>query len=217
MASGYLVLPYMTPILLDPLDTPLNCIELQNTNLRSVNLYYKDSIDDFDELLLNIRTWFQFKYNDSIRITEPTYFLNINKTNIAIPYRNCPCCNPDKDTPPIISIVGDDTVCVCLGEPYSDDGATAFDAETGVDISDRIITESGSIDTGKVGTYHVKYTVVDDKGTMSMKTRTVYVHICGFEYEFDYMLDADCEDIKKDKIPCDNFFGHGYDFDYGLC
>jgi len=212
MASGHLVLPYMTPILLDPLDTPLNCIELQNTNLRSVNLYYKDSIDDFDELLLNIRTWFQFKYNESIRITEPTYFLNINKTNIAIPFRNCPCCNPDKGNPPIITLIGDEEICTCLGEAYTDNGATANDTEDG-DLTNDIKTEN-NVDTSKLGIYDVKFTVRDSDDNLSMKRRVVNVIECGFDYTFDYIFEDDCEAVKREKIPCDNF---DYEFEYVLC
>lgn len=52
-------------------------------------------------------------------------------------------------------------------------GVTAFDEEDG-DITSRI-TVSGSVNTGRPGSYRLKYSVTDDHGKKTQKTRTVKV------------------------------------------
>lgn len=48
---------------------------------------------------------------------------------------------------------------IASGSVYNEDGATANDVEDG-DISG-LVTISGSVDTGTVGTYVITYRVVD--------------------------------------------------------
>ena len=78
---------------------------------------------------------------------------------------------------PVIKLNGNSTVNVRLGDKYVDAGATASDNIDG-NITSKIITKS-NVNTLKVGTYTVSYTVSDKAGNVDTKTRTVKV--------FDYM------------------------------
>ena len=78
---------------------------------------------------------------------------------------------------PVITLKGNSTVNVRLGDKYVDAGATALDNIDG-NITSKIITKS-NVNTLKVGTYTVSYTVSDKAGNVDTKTRIVKV--------FDYM------------------------------
>ena len=78
---------------------------------------------------------------------------------------------------PVITLKGNSTVNVRLGDKYVDAGATALDNIDG-NITSKIITKS-NVNTLKVGTYTVSYTVSDKAGNVDTRTRTVKV--------FDYM------------------------------
>ena len=78
---------------------------------------------------------------------------------------------------PVITLKGNSTVNVRLEDKYVDAGATALDNIDG-NITSKIITKS-NVNTLKVGTYTVSYTVSDKAGNVDTKTRTVKV--------FDYM------------------------------
>ena len=79
-------------------------------------------------------------------------------------------------TKPIITLQGEPTVTVTVGETYSDAGATAHDDRDG-DITDDITTVS-DVNTSQAGTYHVTYTVSDEAGNSAdSATRIVTVTI----------------------------------------
>ena len=75
------------------------------------------------------------------------------------------------ETPPVITLNGEESVSVLLGQPYEEQGATAEDAVSGaVEVS-----VSGEVDTGVEGEYAVKYTAVDEAGNTEEKIRKVTV------------------------------------------
>lgn len=76
-------------------------------------------------------------------------------------------------TGPVITLNGNATVHVNVGDTYSDPGATASDASDG-DVTSSIAT-TGNVDTAVVGTYAVAYQVSDSLGNSSTATRTVIV------------------------------------------
>ena len=77
-------------------------------------------------------------------------------------------------TPPSITILGDETIYLAVGDSYSDAGATAFD-NYDLDITSAI-TQSGSVDTAVVGTYYIVYNATDSNGNSAPRaTRTVIV------------------------------------------
>ena len=87
------------------------------------------------------------------------------------PFEMCPISD---NTPPVITLIGDATVYVYVGDSYTDAGATADDAEEG-DLTGDIVT-SGSVDTGTVGSYIIAYNVSDSEGLAADEvTRTVVV------------------------------------------
>ena len=76
-------------------------------------------------------------------------------------------------TKPVITLIGDAKVTTKQNETYTDAGAKATDNVDG-DITSSIKTTS-TVNTSKLGTYVVTYTVSDKAGNKSTKTRTVTV------------------------------------------
>lgn len=74
---------------------------------------------------------------------------------------------------PIITLKGDNPMIVEQGDPYEEPGATASDNVDG-DLTDKIEI-SGDVDTSKIGTYTVTYTVSDSVGNEATVERTVKV------------------------------------------
>jgi len=200
----YMILPYMSPVLLEPLDGFPTVI--QNTNRRAYDIYYKDTVQGFTPTLNNLRTWFMLPFRDKIVINRPMYFLNINKENIAVPIsKDMSCCakilenNINPDDIPIITIVGDNPVCVETGKAYQDAGATADDKQDG-DITNNIIVDN-TVDVRKEGHYTVKYDVVDNDGNgAKTKVRDVYVYANGLDY---YTFPLYLANVDKNKICAD--------------
>lgn len=81
--------------------------------------------------------------------------------------------NPDQ-TPPVITLKGTNPALTEIGYPYIDSGATAYDAVDG-NLTSKI-TINSTVDTGKIGTYYVKYNVSDVAGNLASEViRTVKV------------------------------------------
>jgi hypothetical protein len=77
-------------------------------------------------------------------------------------------------TAPVITLNGDATVNLTVGDSYTDAGATAYDAVDG-DLTSEIVTVN-SVDTNTPGTYTVTYNVTDSHGNVATEvTRTVIV------------------------------------------
>jgi len=76
---------------------------------------------------------------------------------------------------PIITLIGNTTVSLCIDQPYTDAGATALDNCSG-DITGNISTNN-PVNTGVAGTYTVTYDVMDECGNPAIQvTRTVIVN-----------------------------------------
>lgn len=76
-------------------------------------------------------------------------------------------------TPPVITILGDNSINVEVFSDYVDAGATAYD-NIDQDLTNSIITIN-NVDTNLLGIYYVNYTVKDNAGNTETKTRTVNV------------------------------------------
>ena len=74
---------------------------------------------------------------------------------------------------PKISLIGETTITLNVGDTYLDKGATAKDDRDG-DLTNDIQT-SGSVNTSKAGTYTIRYSVKNSVGKETTKTRTVIV------------------------------------------
>lgn len=79
--------------------------------------------------------------------------------------------SPEDTTPPTVSLNGDATVALRVGEGYTELGATALDAVDG----DLEVTISGDVIVSSAGSYPVSYTAVDAAGNQATVTRTVTV------------------------------------------
>ena len=75
-------------------------------------------------------------------------------------------------TPPIITLTGEATVNLNVGDTYNESGATVTDD---TDASVAVII-SGSVDTATAGSYSITYNATDTAGNQATEvTRTVVV------------------------------------------
>ncbi|HHX16891.1 MAG TPA: leucine-rich repeat protein, partial [Mollicutes bacterium] len=77
------------------------------------------------------------------------------------------------NTPPVITVTGTNPITINAGTTYSDAGATASDAHSGLNGS---VTTTGTVNPNVPGTYTLTYSVSDKAGNAAVaKTRTVKV------------------------------------------
>ena len=82
--------------------------------------------------------------------------------------------NVTADSAPVITLVGGN-VTLTVGDAYTEQGATATDAEDGDLTANIVIT--GNVNTAVAGTYTVRYNVTDSAGNAATEvTRTVTVN-----------------------------------------
>lgn len=79
----------------------------------------------------------------------------------------------DKDVPSL-SLKNGSTIYVKKGSSYKERGYTASDTCDG-DITDKVVV-TGSVDTNKIGTYELVYSVIDESGNETKVTRKVVVN-----------------------------------------
>ena len=93
-------------------------------------------------------------------------------TNICMEHNSSNSGTPVSDTP-TITLNGSEKMTLKIGEEYVELGAKAQD-DTDGDLTNKI-SISGTVNTGKKGTYKVTYTVKNSKGKEATKTRTITV------------------------------------------
>jgi len=81
---------------------------------------------------------------------------------------------PADTTPPVITLLGNNTETIIVNGVYVDAGATATDDEDG-DITDKIVIGGLPIDTSSAGSFTITYDVKDSSGNVAQVTRTVFV------------------------------------------
>jgi len=80
--------------------------------------------------------------------------------------------NPIVDTTaPVITLVGNITITLEIGQSYTDPGFTAFD---NIDGNVNVVV-SGEIDTTTAGEYVLNYSATDKAGNITIKNRTIVV------------------------------------------
>ncbi len=86
-------------------------------------------------------------------------------------------CHHDgpSNTPPTITVLGDNPATVTINTSYTDAGATAFDTEDGDLTSHIVTTGTSTVDVHTLGSYTITYTVTDSGGLTTTATRTVNV------------------------------------------
>lgn len=81
---------------------------------------------------------------------------------------------PVDTTKPIITLIGDATINLTIGDPYTDKGATANDNLDG-NITSKIV-KAGTVNTAVAGTYTITYDVTDLAGNTAVRvSRSVIV------------------------------------------
>ncbi|MEM7431644.1 MAG: alpha/beta fold hydrolase [Pseudomonadota bacterium] len=85
--------------------------------------------------------------------------------------------NPDR---PAVSLTGDQTIILNVGDTYVEEGATADDLQDG-DLTAQI-TITTDVDTANVGDYFVRYGVVDSDGLTAIEVIRI-VRVIGTEAE----------------------------------
>ncbi|MFO0452592.1 MAG: immunoglobulin-like domain-containing protein, partial [Pseudomonadota bacterium] len=81
---------------------------------------------------------------------------------------------PVDTTKPVITLIGDATINLTIGDPYTDKGATANDNLDG-NITSKIV-KAGTVNTAAAGTYTITYDVTDLAGnTATRVSRSVIV------------------------------------------
>jgi VCBS repeat-containing protein len=84
--------------------------------------------------------------------------------------------NVNEDMPPVVTLVGNASITLTVGDAYAEQGATASDPEDG-DISASIVVGGDVVNTAAAGTYVVTYNVTDSFGNAATEvTRTVTVN-----------------------------------------
>ncbi|NLL29228.1 MAG: DUF5011 domain-containing protein [Bacteroidales bacterium] len=97
-------------------------------------------------------------------------------------------CTKDDVTDPEVTITGEKTVILDLGDTYEDAGATANDDKDG-DLTSQI-TVVNPVKTDEVGTFTVVYSATDKAGNTGKAERTVIVKankLAG-TYKCDYVI-----------------------------
>ena len=96
-----------------------------------------------------------------------------------------------RNTPPIISLLGDETIQLCIGDSFIDPGVSSVDAYD-EDISGNIEIIS-NLNNSSVGSYTVTYSSTDDNGNVSTIDRTVNVDVCVSNLLSSYTVIHDCQ------------------------
>jgi len=100
-----------------------------------------------------------------------------------------------ENTPPIITLIGDANITITEGDVYTDEGATAADAEDD-DITANIIDNANVVDTNTPGIYEITYNVSDSDGAAATEvTRTVTVEAIVVEPACNDGLDNDDDEL----------------------
>ncbi len=97
---------------------------------------------------------------------------NTGDKEYVLPEETCANCLADTSAP-VVSVVGNSTVYLTVGNTYVESGAIATDDVDG-NISTKIIT-TGTVNTSVAGTYTITYTVSDISGNIGTAYRTVVV------------------------------------------
>ena len=107
-------------------------------------------------------------------------------------------CKKEDLNDPVISLLGNSTVDLFMGDTYAEQGATATDDEDG-DVTANIEI-SGTVNSAQAGIYYITYSVTDKAGNEAETTRAVNIHNHAFLLEGIYLV----SDTIVSTIPANN-------------
>ncbi len=99
---------------------------------------------------------------------------------------------PDK-TPPTITLTGDSTITLEIGQDFTDPGFDAFDDRDGI-VS---VVVTGTVNADKVGTYVITYTATDVAGNTFIKKRTIVISAKIEDGSTNDEVDGEKDDTKS--------------------
>ena len=148
-----------------------------NQTILTLPIFVEDSID---------LGQYTFEFSDIVLSSETNQNISSDALSVGYIYVT------EDSIAPVITLLGDATVSIEVGDTYIDAGATAKDNYDG-DITSNIVTVS-NVDTAIVGSYTVTYDVSDANGTAAATvTRIVSVE--------DALSMVEIEKIELDIFP----------------
>ncbi len=104
-----------------------------------------------------------------------------------------------KKTAPTLTLNGATQITLCLGETYTEAGASALDAYG--DNVDVVI--SGDVNTSLVGTYTIEYTATDKNNNETSALTSITIEMCASSLLGDYTITHDCQVLGIDIVSAD--------------
>ncbi|MBE6153128.1 MAG: DUF5011 domain-containing protein [Firmicutes bacterium] len=130
---------------------------------------------EYEELGYNATDNYDGDITDKVKITKTDslikYTVKDTSSNTTTIERNLKY--EDKESP-IITLSGNESISLPLGQAYKEPGYSAIDNCDG-DLN-KEVKVTNNIDVNKVGNYEIKYTVIDKSGNETSITRTVKVY-----------------------------------------
>ncbi len=130
-------------------------------------------------------------------VAEGTFIITYNVTdsggNAAIEVTRTVNVTITDITAPTITLTGDATINLIIGDTYTEQGATASDNIDG-DISSDIVIAGATVDTNTAGTYIITYNVTDAAGNAATEvTRTIIVAAAPAAFDDGLLTNGDFE------------------------
>ena len=157
-------------------NSPLSHTEILDsiaTTMAIADIDGNGKVDALTDGLLLLRYLFDLNgaslVNDAVAI-DATRFSHYDIEEYIARYMSAANMVQPDNTPPEITLNGEQTVGLAIGDNYLEAGASATDAIDG----DVVVTISGSIGS-EIGTYSITYSAVDAAGNSSSLMRTVVV------------------------------------------
>lgn len=114
-------------------------------------------------------------------------------------------CNREDTSSPEITLKGDATITIFVGETFNDPGVTATDLDASEDEVDLTasVTKTGTVDNTKSGKYTIKYNVADEAGNAAVeKSRDVIVKHKNSTIQGLYSASESCTGVPSGAFNC---------------
>jgi len=138
-----------------------------NTSVNSKNYFWTFGDETSSTEINPIKTY-----------TTGTYIVTLKASNVAgssNTFEATITINIVDEGTPVITLLGDATINIMVGDPFTDPGATATDDVDG-DITANIVVAGDAVDVNTENTYTITYNVSDTYGNAAAElTRTVIV------------------------------------------
>jgi len=145
--------------------TDTSTVTFINTSVNSRNYFWTFGDETSSTLINPVKTY-----------TAGEYIVTLKATNVAGASDTFESLIVISDVgAPVITLLGDTTMNIMIGEPFTDPGYTAVDDADG-DLTANIVVGGDVVDVNTAGTYIITYNVSDAAGNAAtQRTRTVIV------------------------------------------